>query len=138
MKKNKILLDSSFLIAFLNPKDVLTKKAVEIMKNKSQEDIELLIHPLVIIETLTVLKMRTKMDDVRKYENIIFSEVFNIIDDLEFDYKRKSQWLIFFNKANEMSVVDCILLDYSIKNRLELLTFDKRLEREYKNCLTSG
>jgi len=131
MRKNKILLDSSFLIAFFNPKDTLTEKAVKIMQNRGQEDIELVIHPLVIIETLTVLKMKTNLDDMRKYGNVLFGGIFTVINSFDLDYK-KGRWLSIFNRNNGLSVVDCILLDYSLKNKIELLTFDEKLKKEYK------
>ena len=132
MGNNKILIDSSFLIAFLNPNDALTGKAAAIMKDNYQKEVALILHPLVIIETLTVLKMKISTSDMKKIENLLFSEAFDTIKDFEFDWQKGSAWLNFFDGNNKLSAVDCILLSYAIKHKIRLLSFDKKLNQEYK------
>jgi len=130
MVKPKVLLDSSVLIAFFNPKDSQHKKGVKAFKNLEEQEALLYLHPLVVVETLTVLKQRINIILLKEIESIIFNR--EIFERVEFDLniRQNSQLIETFNKVKNISVVDAVLLMVSRELRLELLTFDFQLAKE--------
>src|SRR3990167_8716282 len=120
MVKPKVLLDSSVLIAFFNPKDSQHKKGVKAFKNLEEQEALLYLHPLVVVETLTVLKQRINIILLKEIESIIFNR--EIFERVEFDLniRQNSQLIETFNKVKNISVVDAVLLMVSRELRLEL------------------
>ena len=85
------------------------------------------MHHLVIIETLSILKYkRFKPEILKKIKSHIFGSIeTEIIKGSELNLSKK-MWG-WFEKVNRLGLVDVILLDHCLKNKMELTTFDKEM-----------
>lgn len=132
MVGKRILLDSSVLVAYFNLNDNQTNKAVSLIKKFKKKNQKFILHPLIVIETLSVLKLKVKKEALIFCQKILFNpEIFETKEeDLILDVNGFSFSL--FNKIKTLSLVDAIIIDYCLNNNFELLTFDKVMEQEYR------
>ncbi len=137
--KNNLLIDSSVLIALFYPEDSQHKKAEAIYHKLLKYKRYFTLHPLVFLETLTVLKKRVDRTSLLLSEKILCnSEIFIHVEDNLNSYQlivAKSVTIEIFNNQNDLSFIDSRLIEYCLKNELDLLTFDKNLEKIYKSLL---
>lgn len=132
MNKQKYLLDSCVLTAFFNPFDNQHKKAIKLMNKLSQKDIVLILHSLVIIETLSVLKIKTDNKALIFCENeLLNEEKFKLSED-KILISQNSDPLMLFNKHKYLSLIDCILVNICLQENIKLLTFDQKLNKAYQ------
>ena len=124
------LLDSSVIVAYLNPYDVNHEKAVNILKTIVFNKNEMIILSSVVIEVLNVVKMRFR-------DYLSFAKVFlfkspnlNIVNISEQNVLEDS--LSLFSKKNNLSLVDVLELNYSKGENVILVTFDKELKKYSK------
>ena len=124
----KVLIDTSFIIAFLFEGDVFHKKAVETIRHLSDATIFYTI-PLVVQETGTVICRRAKekgidhRDALETFEE--FLETLKVVD-ISYSYE---EILKSMKKGDcHLSFVDTVLLKASRRLRARILTFDRRLE----------
>jgi predicted nucleic acid-binding protein len=122
------LLDSNILYALYVDEDRLHSKAVKkIFELSKKKKSKLLIHPLVLIEILSLVKYRNGIESallvindlskINKYlkieEPIIFTtEIYKI-----------------FEKYPRIGLIDASLINYCLKNKINLVTFDKEMEK---------
>ena len=131
MAKNSFL-DSSVLIGFFNPLDVHHKQAKIVLAELTKEASVFYIHPFVISESLSILKMRIDKEILKKCEQVLLNdEHFTILEDF-FSFEHDASIWEYFNGKNNLSFVDAAILDYCLENGYELITFDKELEKIYK------
>jgi len=132
----KYLLDSNVIYALYLDDDRLHSKAREKLEKLSKKKAKLLLHPLVLIEILSLIKYRaglesvkavmTDFDNVKKYLKIDEP----IILSLE-TYK-------IFEKYPKIGVVDAGLIDYCLKNKVNLVTFDKEMDEVWRKLKTKN
>ena len=134
MDRNRLLLDSSVLIAFLNQRDSQHKKAEALYERIKGKNKQLILHPLVAIETLTVLKMRLDREALLFIENqILFNqEIFSYEDHAVLSIESNSESFILFNEKNDLSFIDCELITYCLDKNIELVTFDQALQKLFR------
>ncbi len=123
----RVLLDTSFIVAFLFDRDVFHHEAVSKVKHLS-DTAKFYTIPLVVQETATVIcrRCRERGIDHRKalevYEE--FLESLNIVD---VPYSHKEILEEVKRGDCELSFVDMVLLKSSERLKARILTFDKRL-----------
>ncbi|KKR33292.1 MAG: hypothetical protein UT63_C0019G0014 [Candidatus Gottesmanbacteria bacterium GW2011_GWC2_39_8] len=131
MAQNKIL-DSSVIVALFNIGDSQHGKAKLMYGKFRKTRSHFILHPLVIIESLTVLKTRVSGEVLADIEKILFDKEIFTIPSPDFSLSEESQLLRIFNEIKDLSLVDAILLEFTLEEGGELLTFDKRLDSEYR------
>ena len=124
----KVLLDTSFIVAFLFEGDVFHREAIETTKHLSDRAIFYTIS-LVVQEAATVICRRAKERGINHKEALEvygrFLETLRIAD-VPYSY---DEILKEMNERNcDLSFVDTVLLKASKKFGARILTFDRRLE----------
>jgi predicted nucleic acid-binding protein len=136
MEHKSVLLDSNIIIALFYKQDSLHEKSEDLLGAHSGKNIQILLHPLVFIESLTVLRMRLTTDQLvacqRELQN---RDSFDHITTPLTVYK-KDTWMAYFKSFTDLSVTDAIILDYCISTKVELLTLDKKLNAVYQKELS--
>ncbi len=122
-----IILDTSFIISFLNRKDVHHPNALEIL-NDFDETEQLAIHPLVLQETISVIarKCREQAGNCKEWLDKIhqFTSALKMI---EFSVRTEEVLDIMAKADCELSYVDALLVLANKHIRAPVLTFDKTL-----------
>lgn len=119
-----IIIDTSYIIAFLSEKDFHHKKTVEFI-SQLEED---LFAPIEVIQELitTLSRKVSSRYAIEVVTSILENNSINIIHshELTFDNAWKT-----FKKMNphKFSFVDCILITLAKKSDATILTFDKDL-----------
>lgn len=125
------LLDSNVLYALYLDDDRLhteaIKKILEISKNKNSN---LLIHPLVLIEILSLIKYRSGT----KKAVFVIEDLNNIKKYLKIDEPIILTTEIYklFKKYPKIGLIDASLINYCLKNKINLVTFDKEMNVIWK------
>ena len=126
--ENRLLVDSCAWIALYDKNDKQHSKAVKLFGELSKKQSKIVLHSLVLVEMLSILKYHKH--DLKDIENIRLSVTGAGNIDLAktdvFDLDLK-MWRLFESK-NKLGLVDTVLLDYCLKNKIVLATFDKELE----------
>ena len=124
--KRKVLLDTSFIVAFLFEKDKYHDEAVEVIKQLG-ENVELYIHNLVVQEAATVICQRCKERkiDCQKALEIYFP----FIRELNLIETSCNNLEILEIMKNLKSSIDTLLVKLAKEHRFEVLTFDQNLKR---------
>ncbi len=126
MEKN-YLVDTSVLYAIFVNSDRLYDKARKLMVEVAKkEDAILMIHPLVLLEVLSLIKYRGGLSG----EKIVRKELYNSkkYKILEIPIIVDEKIIKMFEKYPEIGVVDTELIEYCLENKIELMTFDKNME----------
>ncbi|MFA6305157.1 MAG: PIN domain-containing protein [Candidatus Gracilibacteria bacterium] len=118
------ILDSSVIISVFRQQEKNHKKALQIFISNEK----FLITEYVIAEVLTVLKMREGLkianrcyDFISNTKDIEIVPIENIIFNKALSY--------FSQNKNNLSFIDTILLILSKENQIELVSFDKDLQK---------
>lgn len=121
------ILDSSVIISIFRQQEKNHKKAIQIFTSNQK----FLIPEYVIAEVLTVLKMREGLETANKCydfmsntKDVEITPIENIIFNKALTY--------FSQNKNNLSFIDTILLILSKENQLELISFDKDLQKAIK------
>lgn len=132
MEKDKILIDSCVWIALYDKNDRQHKKAVKLFEEIRKKQPKIIWHFLVLIETLSILKYKKFDINTLKKIRVQAFEAKNIklISTVGIDLSLKV-WG-WFEEQNKLGLVDVVLLDYCVKNEVELVTFDKEMEEIWK------
>lgn len=117
---NGYVLDTSFLSAFYNTKDVNHKEAREISKNI---DVNNLLIPFIVIAELANFKQN------EKFRKLLLKETMNIASEIpSLDESDLEEYLPFIESLpNSMSSIDSIILFLSVKYNAQLVSFDKKM-----------
>ena len=125
------LLDSNILYALYLDNDRLHLEAKkEILSLVKQKNCKLLIHPLVLIEVLSLVKYRNGIEKVR----MIMSE----LDDVKKYFKIDEPIILdakvykIFEKYPKIGLIDASLINYCLKNRINLVTFDEEMKKVWR------
>jgi len=125
---DKIIIDTSFLIAYYNLKDDNHNKAEKVMNDLISKNYDVYISDYIFDECCTVLLMRLK--DSKKC-----IEVCNLIKSLEMlnidESGFENSWNIFKEqKKTKMSFTDCSTLALMDANGIEkITTFDEEFDK---------
>lgn len=132
MERNKILVDSCVWVAFFDINDRQHEKAVKVFQNLQKKEVKVVIHLLVLIETLSILKYKgiVKSNLKKIKEKMLNGRIFEFVGETKLDINEKFFEKLFDN--NRMGLVDLILLDYCEKNEIDLMTLDKSMALEWK------
>lgn len=127
LKIKKILIDSCVWIALYDLNDRQHNKAVHVFKKIETQQLEIVVHALVVVETLSIMKYKKILgEDLEKIRiNLIDRQKNNYISQIIVE-PTKDNWKML-EADNKMGLVDILLLDCCRKNNLELVTFDKHL-----------
>lgn len=117
---NGYILDTSFLSAFYNTKDVNHKEAVEISKNI---DVNNLLIPFIVIAELANFKQN------EKFRKLLLKETMNIASKIpSLDESDLEEYLPFIeNLPNSITSIDSMILFLSVKYNAQLVSFDKKM-----------
>ena len=131
VESHKILLDSCVWIALYDPNDRQHKKAVDLFKKIEKEDPTILVHRLVVIETLSILKyQRILGDDLKEIRmSLVDKRRDCCVGGLLEEFKNE-EWKML-EEDNKVGLVDTLLLSYCRDNGLELISFDKALMKTW-------
>ena len=123
---NGYVLDTSFLSAFYNTKDVNHKEALEISKNI---DVGNLLIPFIVIAELANFKQN------EKFRRLLLKEAMNIASGIpSLDENDLEEYLPFIeNLPNNMTAIDSMILFLSVKYNAVLVSFDKKMMKIAKN-----
>jgi len=123
----KYLIDTSFAISLFNEKDSNYKNA-QTKTSTLPADISIIVPVLVMIElAFNPFKENTRTTIFNNTEKLANS-IININKSDINDFK------LFVDKIeNKIGTIDATILYLAFKHKAELLTFDKRLEKEYYN-----
>jgi len=117
---NGYVLDTSFLSALYNTKDVNHKEALDISKNI---DVNNLLIPFIVIAELANFKQN------EKFRELLLKETMNIASEIpSLDENDLEEYLPFIeNLPNSMTAIDSMILFLSVKYNVQLVSFDKRM-----------
>ena len=123
-----ILLDTSFIVALLNKKDVFHSQAKEIFERIPDEK-DLAVHYLVMQETYTVMCRRA----VEQSHNMVemFSILEGFFDEIGIMNNLPDEGeILAIMKSSKcgLSYVDAVLAHLNREAGFEVLTFDKKLQ----------
>ena len=123
---NGYVLDTSFLSAFYNTKDVNHKEALEISKNI---DVGNLLIPFIVIAELANFKQN------EKFRRLLLKEAMNIASEIpSLDENDLEEYLSFIeNLPNNMTAIDSMILFLSVKYNAVLVSFDKKMMKIANN-----
>ncbi|MFZ2152811.1 MAG: PIN domain-containing protein [Microgenomates group bacterium] len=127
-KYSQKAIDSNVLVGVFLPDDRLEHKALEIFRKLGKGGFGIYVHPLVLIETLSILKYKGGVKLAIESKKTILS---NFLTDNNMGLVSESSEKYFEKYAN-IGMVDAILLDYCLKNKMELITLDKTLNEVWK------
>jgi len=129
------LLDSNVLYALYLDEDRLHSRAVKkISELTKKKKIKLLIHPLVLIEILSLIKYRSGIESVL----LVMKE----LDDITKYFKIEEPIIIttetykLFKKYPKIGIIDASLIYYCLKNKINLVTFDIEMDKIWQNLKT--
>lgn len=118
------ILDSSVIISIFRKQEKNHKKALRIFMS----DEKFLIPDYAIAEILTVLKIKEGLETANKCYDFISNTKDMEIIPIEWNIFEKTAKYFSANK-NKLSFVDTALLMLSKENKIELMTFDKDLQK---------
>ena len=123
---NGYVLDTSFLSALYNTKDVNHKEALEISKNI---DVGNLLIPIIVIAELANFKKN------EKFRRLLLKEAMNIASGIpSLDENDLEEYLPFIeNLPNNMTAIDSMILFLSVKYNAQLVSFDKKMMKIANN-----
>jgi len=122
------LLDSNVLYALYLDEDRLHSKAVKkILELTKKKKIKLLIHPLDLIEILSLIKYRSGIESVL----LIMKELDNTAKyfKIEEPINISMETYKLFKKYPRIGLIDASLIDYCLKNKINLVTFDIEMDK---------
>ena len=130
VKSCQKLIDSSVLYDIFVSNDRLDIRAKELLRKLAKSRAILLIHPLVIIEVLSLIKYRVGVEG----EKIARKELYDIgkYRVLEIKTGLSKQILDLFEKNREIGLIDAILIQYCLEKKTGLVTFDKKQEEVWR------
>ena len=132
-KIKKLLIDSCVWIALYDPNDRQHGKAVNVFKNIERNKQEIVVHALVVVETLSIVKYKKilgrDLEEIRI--SLIDKRINNYVSQITVE-PGKNDWKLL-EANNKIGLVDILLIDYCRKNNLELVTFDKHLNECWIN-----
>jgi len=130
MEKN-YLLDTNILFAIYTENDRLNARAREIIGEISKnKNIKLLLHPLVLVETLSLLKYRSGIEGEKMVRKELFDPKKYLI--LEETIGLDTRTIKTFEKEPEIGIIDTILIQYCLDKKIELVTLDREMENVWK------
>lgn len=122
----KVLLDSNIWISLFRESDTNHDRGISIMK-KMETNFDTVTHNLILLEVLTILKMRKlpKLEEIsRKFILGILAE----FDDTEFTISHELIDL-FIGDKKDIGIIDSFLLQLCQQKSYQLATFDNNLSR---------
>lgn len=133
MAKSKYLVDSNVLIGFFDKNDRQNKRAREKFVQIRKDELILILHPLVYIETVSIIKYAqnrgVNVDFRKSKKGLDDAKVWTLVNWEGIDLKSKCFKL--FNKKNRLGLIDAMLIYECLDNDYELVTFDKEMEKVY-------
>lgn len=135
MTFKKVVLDTSILVAYFNPNDIQANKAVCLIKKFKREKRKIVLHPLIAIETLSVLKLKVEKRALIFCQEILFNPEIFEMKEIDLNLSVDAFYFSLFNKVKNLSLIDSIIIEYCLTNNFELFTFDKAMEREYQRLI---
>ncbi len=123
---NGYVLDTSFLSAFYNTKDVNHKEALEMSRNI---DVGNLLIPIIVIAELANFKQN------EKFRKLLLKEAMSIASEIpSLDENDLEEYLPFIeNLPNNMTAIDSMILFLSVKYNAVLVSFDKKMMKIANN-----
>jgi len=126
----EILVDSSLLVSLFNSEDRQHRRAILRIGRLSGEETCVLIHPLVFIETLSVLKYKAKKIELKETRKVLEDK--KRFKKIEEGISVDEGAIEIFERYEKIGMIDAILIQEAIRNGWELVTFDKKMEEVWK------
>lgn len=124
------LLDTNVIYALYLDDDRLHSRAVNELSKFSKREFKLLLHPLVLIETLSLVKYRSGMEGLKLLMKELNDEKKYLKIDEPIVLTEKTYKI--FEKYPRIGLVDASLIDYCLKNKMNLVTFDKEMDEVWR------
>jgi predicted nucleic acid-binding protein len=126
------LLDTNILLRYIiGDVDRQYELVRELLYQANESDIRFLILPETLIEMSYVLKNNygiSKEIILQTTESILHSGVIELLTNYELDFSS----VLNFHSQTSLSLEDCLFLQTCLNNNLELVTFDKHLEKIFQ------
>ena len=125
---NKYVLDTNFIVSFLNKKDENHSKAIKVSKTLNEEYI---ITPFVVFSEIASFHKNPQLRNHILGETLNFTdEIFSLTDSNILEYLDFVQHL-----KNSFTAIDSIVLYSALSTNSKLITFDKKLDNLYKSMI---
>ena len=121
MKKNRYILDTSFILALLNPEDILHNKAKDTLFDIDEDLLTLEIPLICVIETL--IKNPHPKEFIALLNELIDQRDFEITTTADLEFISN----LPLNTRSTLKANDCSVIAISKRLKAPLLTLDKRL-----------
>ena len=132
MTRQRMLLDSDFLVAVFRPTDSSHHKAQEFLQKLNHQPVELWVINLVIQESTTVISYKMGMEEAKKFYLLAKQEINQLV---EIDgVLEKTAWEIFLKQTKKgTSFIDCANLACLQTYKLnKILSFDAFYPKELR------
>lgn len=123
----RYVVDTSFVSSFFNSEDINHSKALQLAKSIYSEHI--------IVPSVVIAELSTSFSKNEDFTNLILENVFDIASEIfPLDESNIFDYLAFQkDRVNNLKALDSIILYSALVSDAELLTFDKKLKRKYKD-----
>ncbi|MFA5633893.1 MAG: PIN domain-containing protein [Candidatus Dojkabacteria bacterium] len=123
------MVDTSFVSSFFNSEDINHSKALQLAKSIYSE--------YIIVPSVVIAELSTSFSKNEDFTNLILENVFDIASEIfPLDESNIFDYLAFQkDRANNLKALDSIILYSALVSDAELLTFDKKLKRKYKDLI---
>ena len=129
MAHKQLLIDSNIWIGAFLSTDTNHGRARALLKHATSHGYELVSHKLIVLEVLTVLKIR-KHPEFRRIAQSFFDIQLTMLDETPLAFS--DAFMTFFLSLPHLSVVDAFLLHLAKQQGYHLATFDKDLAKASK------
>lgn len=129
MNESKIIIDSNYFLGLSLDDNTLHERCLGIAEKINQPGYKLYISHYILLEVLTILKLKKSLSVVKNMVNCLLSPEFNFINTSS---KLDKQTLEFFleEKSQKLSYIDAsIIVTMRRENIGSLITFDKSLAK---------
>jgi predicted nucleic acid-binding protein len=125
----RYVVDTSFVSSFFNSEDINHSKALQLAKSIYSE--------YIIVPSVVIAELSTSFSKNEDFTNLILENVFDIASEIfPLDESNIFDYLAFQkDRANNLKALDSIILYSALVSDAELLTFDKKLKRKYKDLI---
>lgn len=117
-------------MAFFNEEDRQHSKALAVFERIRQEKLSVKISCITIVEMVSLMKYR-KIKNWQKYARKLIDGSFFLVDNTYSFTPNDLSWKLTLREEN-IGMVDAIEIEYCLKDKTELITFNKNQEKVWK------
>ena len=130
VKNKKYLIDSSVVMALFNEEDRQNRKARLLFAKLKRERAGIKILWITIVELVSLMKYRKIIDWKLYSAKLVDESIFEIENSYVFSEDGLA-WKLTMEK-DKIGMIDAIEIEVGMKNKYNLLTFNKAQEKEWQ------